>query len=98
MALDLAQKWLQNCLENHMECGGNRDATPIPPRLLDLRQCRVRLKSIPEVAQSKESYVALSYCCPSGESVCIPLVRQLIEATAQLVDTYIGTYLHNVRM
>jgi hypothetical protein len=59
--LMLARRWLETCLQTHPSCAASREVNFIPPRILDLRDARVRL-----VEDTKNmtgcSYIALSHC------------------------------------
>jgi hypothetical protein len=67
--LALARRWLETCLYTHTSCAISREADFIPPRLLDLRNNRVRLVDTTE-SMTGYSYVALSHCWGTDPAVC----------------------------
>ncbi|KIV99386.1 uncharacterized protein PV09_08931 [Verruconis gallopava] len=42
-SLQRVQRWLQNCVQNHKECSRDRDTAVYPPRLLCLKNSKIRL-------------------------------------------------------
>ncbi|KAH8762824.1 heterokaryon incompatibility protein-domain-containing protein [Hyaloscypha finlandica] len=65
----LARRWLESCLHTHPSCATSREVNFMPPRILDLRNDRVRLV---EDTQSMTgcSYVALSHCWGVYPTAC----------------------------
>jgi Heterokaryon incompatibility protein (HET) len=68
-SLMLARRWLETCLHTHLSCATSREVDFIPPRILDLRNARVRLVEDTK-GMTGCSYVALSHCWGADPPAC----------------------------
>ena len=64
-SIDYARQWIEDCVYDHVECGGYQDEV-LPKRVLDLRQVAesgaIQLQEQSSSAEKMGRYACLSYC------------------------------------